>query len=332
MSRPHTTLSKWFAFAWIPWLAAGCVSAQPRTPASAEERDLGHRAEDLLIRAVQSDDPVVRANAIEALVDVAPQKGAPFFRASADDGAPLVRFAACMAIGDTQDRASRSTVERLLKDQTPRVRLAAAYAAYRLGDRKQAGVLVDTLSNHPDEDMRCDAAFLIGKCGDPRAIERLKLAAQREQGPKAVVHIKAAMAMLGSRQAQDDIIRTSLESEPVAKLLALQTMVEMRNPVVHEALAYRLKQEGDYLEARLLAARGLGRLGSAAGYKLALESLHHKEKDEVDTMRVRSLAALALGAIGDKRALPELAKVAGDESDARTQVAACCAICQIVNH
>jgi HEAT repeat protein len=311
-------------------LVSGCISGQPRPPASDDDRDLGRRAQDLLIRAVQSDDPVVRANAIEALVHVAPNEGLPYFRASIDDGAPLVRFAACMAIGEIQDTASRSAVTRRLKDEKPRVRLAAAYAGYRLGDQQLASLLVEALGDHPDEDMRCDAAFLIGKCGDARAMRRLKLMEQRERGPKAIMHIKAAMAALGNRAAQDDIIRTSLESEPVAKLLALQTMVELRSPAVGEALRYRLSQEGDYLEARLLAARGLGRLGSAVGYDLAIDSLRHRDKEQVDTMRVRSLAALALGAIGDSRALAELARTAENESDARTQVAACYAICEIL--
>ena len=85
------------------------------------------------------------------------------------------------------------------------------------------------------------------------------------------------------------------------------------------------------IETRLLAARGLGELGDKRGYDLAVKSLRHSGKEKVDTMRVRSLAAWALGAIGDRKALPALQKLAGDQSDARMQVAACTAICRILD-
>lgn len=311
---------------------SGCAASQGHAPLrSNAPRDLWTRARDLLVRAVQSDDPVVRAHAIEALVNVAPDDGRPFFQAATDDLAPLVRFAACMAVGDLRDRAARNGVERLLDDPEPRVRLAAAYAAYRLGDRERASVLVKALTSSSDEDTRCEAAHLIGKCGDARAIERLRLAGKRERGPKASVHIVAAMAMLGDRRARDEIIRNALGSEPIAKLLSLQTLIELRDEAARDALLYRLREEGDYVEVRLLAARALGRLGVKAGYPLALKSLHYEGEKAVDTTRVRSLAALALGAIGDKRALSRLKQLAADQSDPNVQVAACYAICEILN-
>lgn len=312
--------------------ATGCASPPGRGPAlPGAERDLWTRSRDLLIRAVQNDDPFLRANAIEALVEVAPEDGRPYFRTLLDDDSPLVRFAAGVALGELRDAPSRPAVLRLLDDPVPRVRLAGAFAAYRLGVEKHAEVLVQALNSNPDEDMRADAAFLIGRLEEPAALARLVLAQQREHGPKATVQIIAARAALGDQVARDELIRRALETEPIAKLLALQELIVLRDPAARDALLYRLREEGDYVETRLLAARGLGRIGLNHGYDLAARSLSHTGDEPVDTMRVRSLAALALGAIGERRALPALERLAEASNDPRVQVAACYAICEILN-
>ncbi len=314
----------------IALLCCGCV-AGGRTPIDqVAYGDLYQRARDLLVRGSQSEDPLVRANALEALARVAPREALPYVRTSLGDGAPVVRFAACAALGDLRDTQAEAALKPLLNDSSEHVRLAAAYALYRLGDRQHAGLLVKTLADHPKEDLRSEAANLIGKCGDAKAIRRLELAERREKSPKALVHITAAKARLGDRAALDELLRAALGTEPITKLLATQFLIELKPAEARDVFSYRLKEDGDYLEARLLAARGLGALGVDAGYDLAVKSLRHNAKEEIDTLRVRALAALALGAIGDDRALTALQKLAADQSDARVQVAACTAICQIL--
>ena len=92
-----------------------------------------------------------------------------------------------------------------------------------------------------------------------------------------------------------------------------------------------LADADDHVQPRLLAARALGRIGSSAGYDLARSAIKRTAEDQTQTMQIRMNAALALGAIGDPRALTLLQHVAESDSDPRTQVAACWAICEIVN-
>lgn len=310
-------------------LAGGCQAAGPRLP-TAEQNELRRRAEDLLVRAALSDIDVVRVNAIEALVQVLPQEGLPGIRESLTNESPLVRYAACVALGELRDRAMMPKIRPMLAESNPRVRLAAAFAATRCGETRNAAILVETLNGHPDENLRADAAYLIGKLGEKKALKRLRLSAKRERSGRVLMHIYTAMATLGDEYALDRLMEAAVSSDVVARLIALQSLTELASPRSRDALLYRFQQEGDYEQVRLMAARGLGRLGSKVGYDLAASSLRRQESDANETMRIRSLAALALGAIGDARALPLLAELAGDESDPRTQVAASLAICQIV--
>lgn len=284
----------------------------------------------LLLRAAQSDQPALRANAIEALVDVAPVESLPLSRAALTSEAPLVRYAGCVALGKTRDIASLRAIRRLLDDPDARVRLAAAFTVHRCGDLNGARVLVQTLNDHPDESLRADAAYLIGELGKPRALKRLKLAAGRENSGYVVVHIESAMAKLGDRDSREKLVQYALKSDAVTILLALQTLVELADPTTQKALQYRLHSEADYLQTRLIAARALGKLGVDDGYDLAVKALVRGASDENETMQIRVNAALALGAIAQPRALPALQRLAETEHDPRTQVAACYAICQIV--
>lgn len=311
------------ACALLPLL--GCAQ---RNPTSAPV-DLERRALNLLERAARDELDVLRANALEALVRTSPGGASVYALEALTAPEPLVRFAGCAAIVELREPAARGTVRKLLADPDPRVRLGAAAAAYQLGDRAQARVLLDTLNNDKDENLRSDAAYLLGRFGEPSAAQHLRLAVRRESSSKVRTHIYTALATLGDEDGRIELVRTLIENNPISRLIAMQSLAELRLDLAVEPLQYRLRQEGDYMQVRLLAARALGRQGRADGYDLALSSLDRTGDTPDETMRLRSLAALALGQIGDKRALPRLARLAETETDPRTQIAACYAILQI---
>jgi HEAT repeat protein len=283
----------------------------------------------LLVRAAQSESPALRANAIEALTHVAPDKSLPIFRAAVASEALLVRYAGCVALGEVRDAVSLRAIRRLLDDPDARVRLAAAFAACRCGDVNPGRVLVQTLNDHPDEKLRADAAYLIGKLGEPRATTRLRLARGREKSNHVLLHILTALAMLGDEDSLDALIYYT-QSDVNSRLIALQSLIELKPERARQALLRLLDDESYYLQARLLAARALGELGADDGYKLAVEALTRTASNQNETMQIRVNAALALGAIGQPRALARLERLAESENDPRIQVAACYAICRIV--
>lgn len=308
----------------------GC--GRPGVELTAEEKSrLEERSIDFLTRASQGDDPIVRANAIESLVKFAPEQSRPQFLAAADADLPVVRYAGLLALGQIRDHKSLGPIRRRLVDQDARVRMAAAFAAYRCGDVNTAGPILDSaLRDNPDEKVRGEAAWLIGRLGDTTALSRLRKVADRDPSGLVVTYAQSAMALLGDQAMLDRLVEYTLKSDVETRLIALQTLVETPEPRTRKALTYRLNDTSDYLATRLLAARALGATGDGSGYKLAYQSLDFKNGDPVEVMRVRSMAALALGAIGDGKALGALRSVAEDATDPRTQVAACDAILQIV--
>lgn len=320
-------------------LASGAIGGCAATPGDAPvggalaprggaPGDLDRRAMQLLERAAGGDVDVVRANAIEALVQVAPAESTTLFAAAVDAPEPLVRFAALVALGDVRHKAALTAIRARRGDSDARVRLAASYAAYRCGDADAAQTLVRTLKQDASEGLRSDAAYLIGKLDEPKAHGWLSFLAMNEKSSVVRVSLQAALARLGDKRALEQVIAYT-QGDRISRLVALQSLIELRSPRAREPLRYTLADPNEYLENRLLAARALGALGSPEGYALAMSALSNNAQDITDRMRQRSLAALALGAIGRRDALAALAQVAADPSDQRVQVAAAFAILQI---
>lgn len=304
------------------------VSLAPAPPAG-KQVELERRAIDLLVCAARSDDPVLQSNAMEALVGVAPEDGLPVFRDGLRSPSPLVAYAACVSLGMVRDRASLPALRALAAGPEARVRLGAAFALVRCGQKNYAQFLVDGLGS-ADENTRCDSAYLIGKLGESRARRRLRHALSYEDSSRVQVHLYTALASLGDSDGVQ-ALKECTRDDVVTCVLALQSMVELADPRFRDTLRYCLGKK-DYVESQLIAARALGRLGLRDGYALARENLDATVSDRTDaeaTMRRRSLAALALGAIADPAALPALEQRIRSENDPRVQVAAAYAICQI---
>lgn len=306
---------------------AGCNDAQMRlTP--IEKADLERRALDLLHRAAESDIDVLRCNAIEALVELNGPRSIAMYRAALKSDAAMVRFAGLVALGDIRDRDSLNDMMAALRDPHPLVRLAAAFACYRCGDTEQGRALLSALKDSPDERVRAEAAHLIGKLGEPKARSALR-AAMRDKTNLVAVQASAALAQLGESEGVDRLIEYAY-GELNSRMLALQGLAQRPDERARDTLQYIVEKRDDYLQARLVAARGLGGLGASTGFEIALQSLRYSDRDVNEQARVRVLAATALGAIGDERALPALRDAAENNDDERVQVAASYAIVRII--
>lgn len=313
------------------------TGAPPPDPTT--QRQLRERALRLLRHATLSDEPAIVSNAIEALAEVDPTTSEDAFRRALTNESPLVRYSGAVALGETRARRSIDRIVPLLRDADARVRLGAAFACYRLGRKQAARILIDALNNAADERVRAEAAWLLGKLGQPRAVTQLNYAAAREESSYVAVHIDSALALLGNNQARERVIEYSLKSDTVTITLAMQTLIELKTPAAREALQYRLYDPATYLTVQLLAARALGALGSQEGFDHALKHLNHVVDHErmsdderaAATTQVRVAAATALGEMRSARALEALRAVAENETEPRIQIAAAWAIVTIVD-
>jgi len=334
----HRPMPGSFAGLGLVLLIAGCAQNTRIVGVSPEEQvELRTRAVNLLLRAAGSDIDVVACNAIESLVRVAPDEGLDAYREAVRSPSSLVRYAGYAALGEVRDRQWLRRIKAGVRDPSPRVRLAAAFAACRCGQDGYARVLVSPLTDNPNENLRADAAYLLGRLGEARAEKRLRAALRfpaNEKSNRATLYINAALATLGHDDAVQQLLLYAQGNTPT-RVDALLILADLGNPAAQDVLRYALNSHQDYLETHLIAARGLGKLGIREGFDLAMRMVRytarHTGPDDPDQkMRMRSLAAHALGEIGDPRALGALRELAADPADPRLQVAASYAICQIL--
>jgi HEAT repeat protein len=322
-------------------LCAGCADNLPAvTVTPTQKLELQRRSVDLLLRAATSAADDVSCNALDALVKVAPRDGLPAFRQAVRSDSPLVRFAGYAALGEVRDCDSRLLFVAGIKDANPHVRLAAAFAACRCGQSGYASLLVHALTSAREDTVRRDAAFLLGRLGEPRAEKHLRAALRigaNEKSRPVLLTIYGALATLGQEDAVRELVRYA-QGDLETRVHALLLLADLGLPETKDALRYRfLTNNEDYVEARLLAARGLGKLGFRDGFDLALKMLKFTDPNpnpDPDnpsrTFPVRSMAVHALAEIGDPRALGALRELAASQDEPRLQVAAAYAICRIL--
>jgi HEAT repeat protein len=148
------------------------------------------------------------------------------------------------------------------------------------------------------------------------------------------------MARLGDKEAVQQLVYSAHSGFSDRQTFALLELALLAEPKCENLFRYRL-EEGPHLETRLVAARGLGRLGQPDGLRLALESLRFDKPDtspevvkvdppEQQIARKRAMAALALGAIGDESALGALAQTMRTDAP-EVRVAAAKAVVEILD-
>jgi HEAT repeat protein len=298
------------------------------------------RAVDLLLAAAQSETDDVACNAIEAVVRVAPREGIPIFRQAVTSPSPLVRYAGFAALGEVRVPAAAALAQAGVRDANRHVQLAAAFCACRCGKDGYVRLLIEALTTAPEENLRCDAAELLGRLKEPRAKKWLRAALQVPANRKSkpvILALQGALAALGEPDALHELINGS-QGDAATRSIALLLLADLGNPEARDALRYRLlSSTEDYVEARLMAARGLGKLGYRDGFDLALQNLNFKDtnsnpspENPTRTYPLRSLAIHALAEIGDLRAVAPLRAIAADQSDPRLQVAASYALHRIL--
>ena len=317
-------------------LAAGCTTTPTSSP-TASRTELRRGAVRCLYAAIRYRyNPAVRAAAVEALGTTASSDATARIRSALLDEHPAVRFAGCVAAGKSQDHLAESALRQCLEDADPNVRVGALFAMHRLGHTEQTGKLATFLLKHNDPAVRRNAALVMGFLGEPGVLKALARAMKdRDQGVRD--HALEAMARVPNAEAKRELVFMTEAGVGAEEVFALSALAVTRDPSLAATYRYKLAQ-GDHLETRLAAARGLGLLGLDGGYDVAVRALHYKGAPVRDSessreerlLRVRLLAASALGAIGRTDALGALERLMNRSGDPREQVAAARAILEII--
>lgn len=237
---------------------------------SARAGVLRSAALELLFQAAESSDPMLRANAIEALQHE-PRYLESFARRALADPNRGVRFVATMTVGQQQVESLASLVEPLLRDESESVQAAAIYALHRCGREVDLNPLAALVMSE-DPEIKANAAFVIGEIGNRSASSMLQQAA------------KAKM------------MRTSPARERIVQLQIAEALVKLGRDDNIEVIRAGLFSPSGMGEIRALAATILGRLKDHQ-YVGTLMDMATRTGTRQEAAEVRMAAASAVAMI-----------------------------------
>lgn len=294
--------------------------AVPPKTAAPVDAALRERAKNEIINLARSNDPVIRANAIEAAQNgLGATEAAPIVLAGLKDDKPVVRFAAAMAAGSLRLEPARPLLLGLADDADDMVRVGVRFALHKLGDYRRSHEL-EGLAVSTNPRTRATTAMALGLLGEKSA---LKILRTLQADPNANVRLQVIEAMwrLGDEQALEPLIATVISQYPDDQMVAILALAAPANVAVARPYV-RGKLTTPYPAVNLVAARAMGMLGSDEGYTIAVQGAGSKDPLE------RHLAALAFGAIGRTDAQPALARLLAD-AEAPVRLAAAAGILQL---
>lgn len=264
-----------------------------------------------LLQAVNSNDPYIRAHAIEAIAQTLKASSAAYLMQGLSDKSVIVRYASAMGLGDIRYKSAKNKLNELVENPKTdeRVVCAAIYALYRIGDNRfayQLGVIL--ISRF--ELGRASAAQVMGKMGEKSAIAPLKTAMSYEPDDAAKISMVEALAVLGDKQSQSYVEGYAQSYYLDMRLPAIPVLAKLKTPQAQLVLTSLLSDRNPP-RIRVAAAGGLGHMGlfDEKGYNLCLKAAKNprkvleeafpKTKENITPDAVSSLQRLAAMALGD---------------------------------
>ncbi|HEY9614650.1 HEAT repeat domain-containing protein [Allocoleopsis sp.] len=217
-----------------------------------------------------------------------------------------------------------SEIVALQRDKDDGVRLAAAQALGKIGDKAATSALIVVLQQDKVDEVRSAAAQALGKMGGKAATSALIVVLRQDKVD--VVRLAAAQALgkIGDKAATSAlIVALQQDKDDWMRSAAAQALGKMRGEVATSALIVALQQDKDD-DVRLAAAQALGKIKGEAATSALIVALQ-QDKDD----KVRRAAAQALGKMGGEVATSALIVALQQGEDKWVRLAAAQALGQI---
>ncbi len=309
----------------VPQASEVPTTARPVPRKHLNHRDIRERAIEQVIASLASQDPFIRANAVETS-QYLPDRVGHMVQLALEDKSEAVRFAAAAIIGKQRLKDLVRPVRRLLNDPSMSVYASALFALRRCGDPVDISPMAQ-LMQQPDATLRGNVAMLLGLLEEPSAIPILKNGSKwlgdyqisDAQASLIRLQIAEAMVILGDESGLEAIRAMAYSTNDEVRILAVQALGRVRDrkfePALHSILNH------NPIELRLAAAGSLAQLGDSAGLKILLAG----SRFSLDP--VRSQAAVALGYIAHPVAVQARVDLLTDPSE-QVRLSAAAAILQ----
>ena len=297
------------------------------------DRNLHGSAESLLLEASRSEDPLLRANAIEGL-QPSKEHLDEVVRFGLVDENEGVRFVATMTIGQEKLCSLSHLVRPMLSDPSTSVQAAAIFALARCGEEPDLNPLASMVLGS-DPTAKANASYILGELGNPSAIPLIRNGVGRHEASLEAPRAQAidlimaeAMVKLGDEEERQ-VIQAALFAPPErAELsaLACQMIGGMRDQSMAMNLETMALAEGPRKpgpEIQLLASEALAKIDpERVPTEVVVAYISHERPE------IRSQAAMVLGSLGSTSFSAQLSTLLRDQ-DPRVQVAAAAAILRL---
>ncbi len=334
-TQPAQPQDDWGIFGDGTGTAATADAEIPLDALDPVERATALRATavDLLLQASQSQDPLLRANAMESLHH-SPQFAEQVVRRGIVDDNRGVRFVAAMTIGRLKMKHLAHLLEPMTNDESESVQAAALYGLKRCGFNIDLNPLGEFLfSNEPE--VKANAALVLGELGDRSAIPMLRSALGKGMVRSSPIRAKLvdlqiaeAMVKLGKDTEVEGIRAALFSPAEQGELTALAAMIlgrlhdEGAKPTLID-LATRSGERRQPAEVRMAATLAVAQIEpTQAPIQVPMLFL------DSDRPGLRMQAALTLGFIGGAQAEKAVLRLMDDE-DPLVQVASAGAVLQM---
>lgn len=277
-----------------------------------------------IVAAFGANDPVLRAQALEAMSKTRDPDAQEYVAKALADKSGLVRFAGALAAGDLKLKALYPALKKLATDADENVQVASRYALHKLGDATLSQEIAQ-LGQNPKPGVRRNAAMVLGLMENKSATKVLTPMLSADTDPLVRLQAAESLWRLGDEEGLRVLIAATVSEYSSDQILAVLGLAAPRDERVKQNLLGRLiGNDGDvtWVELQLASARALGMIGADEGFNIALDGATKNDP------RQRALAALALGDIGRTDAQPALAKLLKDDN-AFVRIAAALAIRQV---
>lgn len=297
--------------------SAGCKEKASSLEPSSKSRQVNVKAaaEKIVKDALSDPNPQIRAKAAEVIAETGMRQLMPEVQKLLRDDFVPVRFAAALAIGDTEYYLARNNLERILAVGDENTQLAAAYGLYKLG-YKQYLEHIKTAASSSDQTLRANAVVLLGKTGDKSVLRLLYWAKDDDYSePRVRYQATEAIAKLGDETIVPKLWTMLISKFVDNKIIGIRAMGALGTHEAREVLLTKL--DDDILEVQLAAAEQLGMLGDDAGQEIVISVFEKPVIDPTDKdarERVMVLAALAIGRIDNQAVTGYLPRLIEDES------------------
>ncbi|UCD58096.1 MAG: HEAT repeat domain-containing protein [Candidatus Hydrogenedentota bacterium] len=259
-----------------------------------------HRIEDLEY-ALASEDVDVRLGAVVALTEYG-EAAVPSLRKALEDDNPNVKKTAMKALGKIGGRRAADALAETLSDPRREMRVIAILALGIAG-RSALPDLFRALETEPFPRARMFAAYSIARLAEPGDAPEILKCFDRQDLPTQM-HLIIALVKIGDAEAYAGLSRLVKSPERLVRFYVASTIAEAPRKEALPILVTALNDRA--FDVRMWAMFGLERLNLPESYPAVLAAL----QDECDY--VRREAAYTLGNLGNRAAIPHLTSCLND--------------------